>query len=81
MRDKNNKLFLLTLNKISSEYRLSVSSPVNIREIAIPDLDDLKTRLLTEYYNFLDVFNRSKIDNLSPYRIYNYRLKFNNGIN
>ena len=44
------------------------------------ELDDVKTRLLTEYYNYLDIFDRFKANNLLLYRVYDYRLKFNDDI-
>ena len=39
----------------------------------------IKVRLPYEYYDFLDVFDRVKVDELPSYRLYDYVLEFNNG--
>ena len=39
-------------------------------------LEDVKKKLLEEYYDFFDVFDRSKIDELSSHRECNHKLKF-----
>ena len=44
-------------------------------------LEDIKKKLLEEYYNFLNVFDRSKVDKLLLYRIYDYKLEFIDGAN
>ena len=42
-------------------------------------LEDIKKKLLEEYYDFLDVFDRFKVDKLLFYRIYDYKLEFIDG--
>ena len=37
----------------------------------------MKCKLPSEYYNYLDVFDRTKADILPLYRSYNYKLEFN----
>ena len=44
-------------------------------------LENVKKKLLNECYNFLNVFDRSKIDELSFYREYDHKLKFIDEIN
>ena len=41
----------------------------------------IKYKLSSKYYNYLNIFNRTKIDILLLYYSYNYRLKFNNSFN
>ena len=38
----------------------------------------MKYKLPSEYYDYLNIFNRTKTDILLLYRSYNYKLKFNN---
>ena len=38
-------------------------------------------RLLIEYYNYANVFNKVKVDKLLLYRFYNYKMKFIKGVN
>ena len=38
-------------------------------------------KILIKYYNYIDIFNKFKIDKLFSYRFYNYKLKFINKIN
>ena len=39
-------------------------------------LENIKKKLSNEYFNFLNVFDRSKTNELFSYREYNYKLKF-----
>ena len=54
---------------------------IKINKIDYLDSIEIKARLLLEYYNYLNVFNRLKTNKLSSHRLYNYRLKFVNDIN
>ena len=38
--------------------------------------ENVKKKLSKEYHDFLNVFDRSKVDELSPHREYNHKLKF-----
>ena len=42
-------------------------------------LENVKKKLPKEYHDFLDVFDRSKTDELSPHREYNHKLEFIDG--
>ncbi len=44
-------------------------------EASITNLKDVKKTLLKEYYDFLDVFNRSEANKLPPYRPSDYKIK------
>ena len=39
----------------------------------------IKQKLPQEYYNLINVFNRSKAKELPPYRLYNYKIKLEAG--
>ena len=102
-RDKNNKLFSLTIdgnnitpftsgssrdprvpvNKLypcesGRKYKKCCGSNISIyiNKIEILIYKELLAKLLSKYYNYIDIFDRTKADELSPYRIYNYKLKF-----
>ena len=49
---------------------------IEISEIADLDQDEIKKRLSKKYYDFVNVFDRVKVNILSFYRSYNYRVKF-----
>ena len=49
---------------------------IYINSIKILTSNKVKKKLLKKYYNYLNVFDRIKIDELSSYRFYNYKLKF-----
>jgi len=44
-------------------------------EASIANLEDVKKTLLKEYYDFLDVFDRSEANKLPPYRPSDYKIK------
>ena len=63
-----------------NESYISVNSKTNylIRINSIKTLirDKILVKLFIEYYDFVDVFNRVKTNELLSYRLYNYKLKF-----
>jgi hypothetical protein len=46
---------------------LCTINPIIIKEI--------RAKLPSEYYKFLDIFDRSKANKLPPYRSYNYKIE------
>jgi len=44
-------------------------------EASIANLEDVKKTLLKEYYDFLDVFDRSEANKLPPYYPSDYKIK------
>jgi len=42
------------------------------------NLKDVKNKLSKKYYNFLDVFDRSKANKLSSYYSFDYKIKLVN---
>ena len=110
-KNKNNKLFLLTLNEIISqsqlesrkilrvsrnnlysyefEYKYKKCCDSNVKiEVTIEiskttnlNQNEIKRRLPEKYYDFINVFDRDKVNILPLYRLYNYRVKFAENIN
>ena len=103
IRDKNNKLFSLIINKnniASLTSRTSYNSyilinklylyeskrkykkcyefniSIYINKIEILTYKEILVKLLLKYYNYIDIFNRRKANELLSYYIYNYKLKF-----
>ena len=37
--------------------------------------EELKLKLPLEYYDYIDVFNRTKAEELPPYRPYNHKIE------
>ena len=54
---------------------------IEINKTTNLDQDEIKRRLFEKYYNFINVFDRAKINILFLYRLYNYRIKFAKSIN
>ena len=75
------------LYKLKSKYKkccraqVRLESLIKVNKISGLDSYKIKVRLSYKYYNFLDIFNRAKIDELPFYRSYNYILEFNDGFN
>ena len=103
IRDKNNKLFSLIINrnniasltskifynsyilinklyfykskrKYKKCYKSNTSIYINKTEILTHK--EILVKLLSKYYNYINVFDRRKANKLLSYRIYNYKLKF-----
>jgi len=52
---------------------------VNLHELShVKILKQVKIKLLSEYYDYLDVFDRAMIDQLSSHRIYNHKIELIN---
>ena len=51
-------------------------TPADICETAVPTPQQIRDRLPGEYHDFLDVFDRSKADELPPHRPYDHKLEF-----
>ena len=109
IRDKNNKLFSLIINKnniVSSTQRSSYGSRILVKKLYLYEskrkykkyyksnisinsnnsirINSAKSliykkilaKLFSKYYNFINIFNKTKADKLLSYRIYDYKLEF-----
>ena len=64
---------------ISINSKTNYSIRINSAETLI--YNEILVKLLIEYYNFIDVFDRTKANELSSHRLYNYKLEFINNYN
>ena len=78
-----NKLYLYRFEikyKRYCESHISINSETNysirINSIKTLTRNEILAKLSIEYYNFINVFNRIKTNELSPHYLYNYKLKF-----
>ncbi len=52
------------------------SEEVNLHELShVETLKQVKIKLLSEYHDYLDVFDRAMIDQLSSHRIYDHKIE------
>ena len=56
-------------------------SYIYINKIKVFNLDEILIRLSIEYYNYVNVFDRVKVDKLLLYYFYNYKIKYIKGVN
>ena len=75
-----NKLYPCELGRKYKKY-YSFYTTVQVNNIEDLTSKNIKKKLPEEYYNFLNVFDRSKADKLLLHRIYDYKLKFIDGAN
>ena len=61
-------------SNISINSKASHSIRINSAKTLI--YNEILAKLLIEYYNYIDVFDRTKADKLLSHRSYNYKLKF-----
>ena len=66
------------INKNESHISIKSETNYSIRINSVETLirNEILAKLSIEYYNFIDVFDRTKADELLSYRLYNYKLKF-----
>ena len=52
---------------------------MNLHELSHAEaLEQIKVKLLFEYHDYLDIFNRAMINQLSSHRFYNHKIKLIN---
>ena len=63
-----------------NESYISINSEINysirINSVKILIYNEILVKLSIEYYNFIDVFDRIKTNELLSHRLYNYKLEF-----
>jgi len=72
------KIFAVTVLKIDRLITTVENKPeeVNLHELFHAEaLEQVKIKLLSEYHDYLDVFNRAMVDQLSSHRFYNHKIE------
>ena len=69
-------IFIINKNKSHISVKSETNYSIRINSAETLTRDEILAKLSIEYYNFIDVFDRIKTDELSPHRLYNYKLKF-----
>ena len=66
------------INKNKSYISINSETNYSIRINSTKTLiyNEILVKLLIEYYNFINIFDRIKANELSSYRLYNYKLEF-----
>ena len=68
--------YIINNNKSNISINSRASYTIRISSIKTLIRNEILVKLLIEYYNYIDVFDRIKADKLLSYRLYNYKLKF-----
>ena len=63
------------------ESQLPRDNAIHLSGAEILSLDDTKSQLPREYHDFLDVFDRSRADELPPHRAYDHKVELVDGAN
>ncbi len=77
----NIKIFAVIILKINRLITIvkNKSEEVNLYELShVKILKQVKVKLLSEYHNYLNVFNWTMIDQLSSHHFYNHKIKLIN---
>ncbi len=72
------KIFAVIILKIDQLITTveNKSEEVNLHELShVEILEQVKVKLLSEYHDYLDVFNRTMIDQLSSHRFYDHKIE------
>ena len=59
---------------LESLNRQAIDSPA-LYIIKPVTIEETRAKLPSEYHKFLDIFDRSKVNKLPPYRPYNHKIK------
>ena len=64
----------------NNEFNISINNEtsytIRINSVKTLICDEILVKLLIEYYNYIDVFDRIKTNKLLSHRLYNYKLEF-----
>ncbi len=72
------KIFAVTVSKIDRLITTAENKPeeVNLHELFHAEvLEQVKVKLLSEYHDYLDIFDRAMIDQLSSHRFYDHKIE------
>ena len=73
--------YIINNNESNISINSETSYTIRINSAETLTHNEILAKLLIEYYNYTDVFDRTKANKLSPHRLYNYKLKFINNYN
>ena len=74
-------IYIINNNKSNISVNSETSYTIRINSAETLIRNEILIKLLIEYYNYTDVFDRIKADKLLSYCLYNYKLKFINNYN
>ncbi len=70
-------VIILKINQLITTVK-NKSEEVNLHELSHAEaLKQVKIKLLSEYHDYLDIFDRAMIDQLSLHRFYDHKIKLN----
>ena len=67
---------IINKNKSHISIKSKTNHSIKINSVKTLIYNKILAKLSIEYYNFIDVFDRTKANELSPYYPYNYKLEF-----
>ena len=68
--------YIINNNESNISINSEASYTIRINNIKTLTRDEILVKLLIEYYNYINVFDRIKANKLLSYRLYNYKLEF-----
>ena len=68
--------YIINNNESNISINSGASYTIRINSAKTFIRDEILVKLLIEYYNYIDVFDRIKANELLSYRLYNYKLEF-----
>ena len=74
-------IYIINNNESNISINSETSYTIRFNSIKTLIRNEILVKLLIEYYNYIDVFDRTKTDKLLSYYLYNYKLKFINNYN
>ena len=81
-KSDNIQIFAMSMEDINTQlgfFRDQEAEVVSLSAVepANQNMEDVKNKLPAEYHEFLDVFDRSKADQLPPHRSYDHKIELN----
>ena len=73
--------YIINNNKFNISVNSKASYTIRINSAKTLIRNEILVKLLIEYYNYIDVFDRIKTNKLLSYYLYNYKLEFINNYN
>ena len=73
--------YIINNNKSNISINSNASYTIRINNAETLIYNEILAKLLIEYYNYIDVFDKTKANKLLSYRLYNYKLEFINNYN